>query len=63
MINLADSYPQATASGGTPRMKEVINDVNRTDDEENDLIFANHLRISDYIKFETKRHSGSKVPY
>ena len=33
LINLADNYPQAPASGGTPRMKEVINEVNRLDDE------------------------------
>ena len=33
LINLADSYPQAPASGGTPRMKEAINEINRMDDE------------------------------
>lgn len=32
MINLADNYPQAPASGGTPRMREVITDVNRVED-------------------------------
>lgn len=32
MINLADSYPQAPASGGTPRMREVITEINRIDD-------------------------------
>ena len=32
LINLADSYPQAPASGGTPRMREVITEVNRVDD-------------------------------
>ena len=31
LINLADSYPQAPASGGTPRMREVITEVNRVD--------------------------------
>ena len=25
LINLADNYPQAPASGGTPRMREAIN--------------------------------------
>jgi hypothetical protein len=29
LINLADSYPQAPISGGTPRMREVITEVNR----------------------------------
>jgi len=32
LVNLADSYPQAPISGGTPRMREVINDVNRSED-------------------------------
>jgi hypothetical protein len=32
LLNLADSYPEASASGGTPRMREVINDINRVDD-------------------------------
>ena len=39
LINLADSYPQAPISGGTPRIKEVITEVNRMDDPKNDLIF------------------------
>jgi hypothetical protein len=33
MINLSDSYPMAPPTGGTQRMREVINEVNRTDDE------------------------------
>ena len=33
LINLADSYPQAPISGGTPRMREAINEVNRVEDE------------------------------
>jgi hypothetical protein len=39
LINLAESYPQAQAqaSGGTPRMRKAITDVNRTEDEDNDL--------------------------
>jgi hypothetical protein len=32
LINLADSYPQAPISGGTPRMREVITEVNRVED-------------------------------
>lgn len=33
LINLSDHYPQAPPSGGTPRMREVITEVNRVDDE------------------------------
>jgi hypothetical protein len=32
LINLADLYPQAQASGSTPRMREVIAELNRLDD-------------------------------
>jgi hypothetical protein len=32
LINLADLYPQARASGSTPRMREVIDELNRLDD-------------------------------
>ena len=37
LINLADSYPQAPISGGTPRMREIITQFNRQDDEGNDF--------------------------
>lgn len=49
LVNLADNYPQAQASGGTPRMREVITEVNRVDDEQNDLIFANSLKIKEHL--------------
>ena len=52
MDNLADNYPQAPVAGGTPRMREVINDINRTEDEVNDFIYANDLKISDYLAFK-----------
>ena len=29
LVNLADYYPQAPITGGTLKMKEVINEVNR----------------------------------
>lgn len=29
LVNLADLYPQAQATGGTPRMREVIAEMNR----------------------------------
>ena len=50
LINQAYNYPQAPISGGTPRMREVINDINRTDDEENDLIWTSGIKISDFLK-------------
>lgn len=55
LTNLADSYPQAPASGGTQRMREAITELNRVQDEENDLIYASGLEIreqgGDYTKF------------
>ena len=56
LINLADSYPQAPASGGTPRMREAINEVNRVDDEENDLIHTCGIKISDFLQVENQGH-------
>ena len=49
LVNLADSYPQAAASGGTPRMREAITEVNRSDDIENDFIFNADIKIGDYL--------------
>ena len=60
LINLADGYPQATASGGTPRMRAVINDVNRVDDGQNDFIVANKIKIGDYIQLVEKEYGGDK---
>lgn len=45
LINLADYYPQAPVTGGTLRMNSAINEVNRVEDEENDLIFSNGLSV------------------
>jgi hypothetical protein len=52
MVNLADYYPQASAAGSTPRMRETINEINLVDDEQNDFIFANKIGISKYLKIE-----------
>ena len=41
-------------------MREVITDVDRTDDEENDLIWTNGIRISDYVKIKDKGHPTSE---
>ena len=43
LLNTADNYPQAPASGGTPRMRDVITDVNRVDNPDNDLIYNNRI--------------------
>jgi hypothetical protein len=52
LINLGDNYPQAPPSGGTLRMREVINEVNRTDDSKNDFIYTSGIKISDYLTAE-----------
>jgi hypothetical protein len=50
LVNLADYYPQTSAAGQSPRMRDVITEVYRIDDEENDFIFANKLKIADFIQ-------------
>ena len=52
MSNISDNYPVAPPAGGTQRMRQVINEVDRTDDEENDFIYANDLRVSEYLTFK-----------
>lgn len=47
LLNLADNFPQAPPSGGTPRMRDVIIGINRVDDEKNDFLFVNGLKISE----------------
>ena len=32
LVNLADLYPQAEPTGGTPRMRDVISEINRVED-------------------------------
>ena len=49
-INLQDHYPQAPATGGTQKMRSVIQQVNKVDDQENDLIYGNKIKINDGIK-------------
>ena len=49
LLNTADNYPQAPASGGTPRMRDVITDVNRVDNPDNDLIYNSGIKIKDYV--------------
>jgi hypothetical protein len=52
LINLADSFPQAAASGGTPRMRDAIIDISRVDDPQNDFLVANDIKISKYMQLE-----------
>ena len=49
LINTADKYPQAPPSGGTPRMKKAITDVNRVDNPYSDLIYSSGIKIGDYV--------------
>lgn len=49
-INLIDYYPQATGIGGSLRMKDVIVEINRIEDEENDFIFNADIKIAKYLK-------------
>ena len=55
LVNLADMYPQAPPSGATPRMRQAITQVNRSDDDKNDFIFANRIKISDYVSIKRKK--------
>jgi hypothetical protein len=61
LSNLADNFPQAAATGGSLRMKEVINQVDRVQDEENDLIFANGLKISDYLSTQEDPNGNEQL--
>jgi hypothetical protein len=60
LINLADMYPQAPPSGGTPRLREVITQVNRVDDAQNDFIYTSSIKISDYIDIEIQKDQKGK---
>lgn len=49
LTNLADSYPMAPATGGSQKMRQNVQDINRTDNEAYDLIFANKISIEEHI--------------
>jgi hypothetical protein len=61
LVNLADSYPQAPASGGTPRMREVISDIDRVDDEQNDFIFTSGIQLADFLKLTNPDTPNEKI--
>jgi len=44
--NLADYYPQAPPTGGTPKMRAILASVNRMDDDEYDLILAHNIQVT-----------------
>ena len=50
LINTANNYPQASSSGGTPKMRKVITAVDRSDNPDNDLILLNGIKIEDYVE-------------
>jgi hypothetical protein len=56
LINLADSYPQAPPAGGTPRMREILTEVNRVDDDQNDFIYTSDIKISDYMTLKKEKN-------
>ena len=52
LINTANNYPQAPSSGGTPKMRKVITDVDRSDNPDNDLILLSGIKIKDFVEVE-----------
>ena len=54
LYQLAGNYPQAPPTGVTPRMKRVLTDINRSQDEKNDFIVINNFKIHQYIPNEYK---------
>jgi hypothetical protein len=46
---LIDHYPRAHAIGGTVKIKNTIKEISRFDDESNDLIITNGIKIAQYI--------------
>ena len=50
LLNTANNYPQAPSSGGTPKMRNVITAVDRSDNPDNDLILLSGIKIGDYVE-------------
>jgi hypothetical protein len=48
-------------SGGTLRMRNIIKEVNRVDDEENDFLFCNSIKISEYLTMGKQYPSNVNV--
>lgn len=54
--NLENLYPQAPPTGGTPRMRDSIREINKMEQEENDFLFANDIKIQNYINQNKERN-------
>ena len=63
LVNLADNFPQAPISGANPRLREVIHDVNRLDDESNDFIYANKIKIADYLTISEGKNGHEEIVF
>lgn len=63
LINLADNYPEAPAAGGTIRMRDAVLDIQRVEEEANDLIFASGIKIQDFIIKEKKENPRGTPNY
>ena len=50
LLNTANNYLQALASGGTPKMRKVITNIDRSDNPDNDLILLSGIMIQDYAE-------------
>ncbi len=48
--SLAAYYPQAPPAGNTAKMRQVIVNVNRSEDETTDLIYNLGIKIDKYIR-------------
>ena len=55
LLNTANNYPQAPSSGGTPKMRKVITNVDRSDNPDNDLIFLSGIKIQDYLEVKKEK--------
>jgi hypothetical protein len=46
---LIDHYSRCNILGGTSKIKNLIKEINRVDDDNNDLTITNDIKIGDYI--------------
>jgi hypothetical protein len=58
LVNLAGSYPRAVSSGVSLRLKNAIEEINRRDDEENDILLSSNIKISEFLTL-TKDRQGN----
>jgi hypothetical protein len=61
--NLEDNYPEAPIVGGTPRMRAVTPQINKFDEEENDFISLNGIKIADYLDNDYARKDGDYTAF